>query len=207
MHMYIVIFLMFCLILQERDVAGSVPSIPLHCAQQGFPIVQQLSSCSTNTSKEQKTSLFAQHLGSAPLEVFNIIQTVPHDSSQTHNTTGHTHNTAGHTHSIAGHTHSTAGHTHSTTGHTHNTAGHTHSTAGHSHSTAGHTHSTVLPESMFPQSTLVTGDGLHSVGLSDTELSAEVCKIHKENVAKLNLMSQEELESEKERLVQMLGKQ
>ena len=58
---------------------------------------------------------------------------------------------------------------------------------------------------MFGQSVLVTGEGLLSSGVTEAEVPKELSKIHEENAAKLCSMSREELEAERERLVQTLG--
>ncbi len=62
---------------------------------------------------------------------------------------------------------------------------------------------------MFPRldfSSLISGEGLMSVGASKEAAKEEVMKIHEENVQQLSSLSEEERKKERENIVQQLGK-
>ena len=54
-------------------------------------------------------------------------------------------------------------------------------------------------------SSLISGDGLKSVGATDEGARSDIGKIHQENVERLSKLSEEEILKEKEQIEQALG--
>ena len=57
----------------------------------------------------------------------------------------------------------------------------------------------------FLESSLISGEGLVSVGVSSSAAREEVTRIHRENVERLSGFSEGEILKEKERIQQTLG--